>query len=275
MVKVLVAVGDRIAVDQPVVEVETEKAAVEIPADRASYGPGAILRELTTQRIADLIKRAADAAMAAKPDLVVMTGDYVTHLASLMPECARALSGLTAPFGAYATLGNHDYWTDAERMTILNAATGDVIATASQRFGEPFRRGLDTAKVWVNGELIGVSKASEIGQVIGGCVGQVGMQTMNVTRNAWLTAGLPLEVAATTVDAQAGDTGIPRPHNHETDGTPPRRPLPFGDSRGPGAAVCIPERARTGMHADAARLSPQGGKADQPQAGVCPRKGEK
>ena len=37
-------------------------------------------------------------------------------------------------------------------------------------------------------------------------VGQVGMQTMNVTRNAWLTAGLPLEVAATTVDAQCGSS---------------------------------------------------------------------
>ena len=33
---------------------------------------------------------------------------------------------------------------------------------------------------------------SEVGQVVGGCVGQVGMQTMNVTRNAWLTSGLPL-----------------------------------------------------------------------------------
>ncbi|MEM7285350.1 MAG: steroid 3-ketoacyl-CoA thiolase [Actinomycetota bacterium] len=47
---------------------------------------------------------------------------------------------------------------------------------------------------------------SEVGQVVGGCVGQVGMQTMNVTRNAWLTAGLPLEVAATTVDAQCGSS---------------------------------------------------------------------
>ena len=46
----------------------------------------------------------------------------------------------------------------------------------------------------------------EIGQVVGGCVGQVGMQTMNVTRNAWLTAGLPLDVAATTVDAQCGSS---------------------------------------------------------------------
>lgn len=47
---------------------------------------------------------------------------------------------------------------------------------------------------------------AEVGQVIGGCVGQVGMQTMNVARNAWLAAGLPLEVAATTVDAQCGSS---------------------------------------------------------------------
>jgi acetyl-CoA C-acetyltransferase len=47
---------------------------------------------------------------------------------------------------------------------------------------------------------------AEVGQVIGGCVGQVGMQTMNVARNAWLSAGLPLEVAASTVDAQCGSS---------------------------------------------------------------------
>jgi len=47
---------------------------------------------------------------------------------------------------------------------------------------------------------------AETGQVIGGCVGQVGMQTMNVARNAWLAAGLPLEVGATTVDNQCGSS---------------------------------------------------------------------
>ena len=46
----------------------------------------------------------------------------------------------------------------------------------------------------------------EVGQVVGGCVGQTGMQAMNVTRNAWLGAGLPIEVAATTVDAQCGSS---------------------------------------------------------------------
>ena len=47
---------------------------------------------------------------------------------------------------------------------------------------------------------------SEVGQVVGGCVGQVGMQTMNVTRTAWLSAGLPLSAPATTVDAQCGSS---------------------------------------------------------------------
>ena len=45
-----------------------------------------------------------------------------------------------------------------------------------------------------------------IGQVVGGCVNQVGMQTFNVARTAWLTAGLPLETPATTVDTQCGSS---------------------------------------------------------------------
>jgi acetyl-CoA C-acetyltransferase len=46
----------------------------------------------------------------------------------------------------------------------------------------------------------------QVGQVVGGCVSQVGEQTFNIARTAWLTAGLPLEVAATTVDAQCGSS---------------------------------------------------------------------
>jgi acetyl-CoA C-acetyltransferase len=46
----------------------------------------------------------------------------------------------------------------------------------------------------------------EIGQVVGGCVSQVGEQSFNVTRTAWLAAGLPMTVAATTVDTQCGSS---------------------------------------------------------------------
>jgi acetyl-CoA C-acetyltransferase len=47
---------------------------------------------------------------------------------------------------------------------------------------------------------------AEVGQVVGGCVSQVGEQSFNVTRTAWLSAGLPLTTAATTVDTQCGSS---------------------------------------------------------------------
>lgn len=45
-----------------------------------------------------------------------------------------------------------------------------------------------------------------IEQVVGGCVSQVGEQSFNVTRTAWLAAGLPISTAATTVDTQCGSS---------------------------------------------------------------------
>jgi acetyl-CoA C-acetyltransferase len=45
-----------------------------------------------------------------------------------------------------------------------------------------------------------------VGQLVGGCVSQVGEQTFNIARTAWLAAGFPLGVAATTVDAQCGSS---------------------------------------------------------------------
>ncbi|MFD6856209.1 steroid 3-ketoacyl-CoA thiolase [Rhodococcus sp. NPDC060090] len=43
-----------------------------------------------------------------------------------------------------------------------------------------------------------------IEQVIGGCVTQAGEQASNVSRNAWLHAGLPERTGVTTIDAQCG-----------------------------------------------------------------------
>jgi acetyl-CoA C-acetyltransferase len=45
-----------------------------------------------------------------------------------------------------------------------------------------------------------------VGQVIGGCVNQVGAQAANVTRTAWLAHAGPIEVAASTVDSQCGSS---------------------------------------------------------------------
>jgi acetyl-CoA acyltransferase len=45
-----------------------------------------------------------------------------------------------------------------------------------------------------------------IDDVVGGCVTQSGEQGCNVTRNAWVAAGLPWHVPATTVDRQCGSS---------------------------------------------------------------------
>jgi len=45
-----------------------------------------------------------------------------------------------------------------------------------------------------------------IGQIVGGCVSQVGEQSFNVARSAWLAQGLPKEVPATTIDSQCGSS---------------------------------------------------------------------
>ena len=54
-------------------------------------------------------------------------------------------------------------------------------------------------------ERSGIDPAS-VDQIVGGCVTAVGEQSFNIARTAWLTAGLPLTVAATTVDAQCGSS---------------------------------------------------------------------
>jgi acetyl-CoA acyltransferase len=45
-----------------------------------------------------------------------------------------------------------------------------------------------------------------VDDVVCGCVSQIGEQSLNVGRNAWLAAGLPEEVPATTVDRQCGSS---------------------------------------------------------------------
>ena len=62
----------------------------EIPADRASYGPGAIVEELTTQRTAELVQQAAKAG-APQGSAAQRVGDYY---ASLVDQAAIDAKGL-------------------------------------------------------------------------------------------------------------------------------------------------------------------------------------
>jgi uncharacterized protein len=63
------------------------------------------------------ISRAVAVANRLRPDLIVLTGDYVSHESKYIAPMAKALGRLQAEFGTFACLGNHDHWTDAELVT--------------------------------------------------------------------------------------------------------------------------------------------------------------
>jgi predicted MPP superfamily phosphohydrolase len=61
----------------------------------------------------DHISRAVKVANRIKPDLFVLTGDYVSHETEYIGPVAKVLGELSSEMGTYACLGNHDHWTDA------------------------------------------------------------------------------------------------------------------------------------------------------------------
>ena len=64
------------------------------------------------------VRRALAAVQAARPDLIVITGDFVSYTRHL-PLLREALQDLRAPYGLYASLGNHDHWTDLASLARL------------------------------------------------------------------------------------------------------------------------------------------------------------
>lgn len=60
----------------------------------------------------ELIRAAIDAVNAAAPDLVALTGDYLSMSRRGVGLMREQLGGLQAP--TVAILGNHDYWVDPE-----------------------------------------------------------------------------------------------------------------------------------------------------------------
>ncbi len=59
----------------------------------------------------DEIRKYVEIANSLKPDLTVLTGDFVTFDPSTAEAVVHALSGVRAPFGVFGCMGNHDAWT--------------------------------------------------------------------------------------------------------------------------------------------------------------------
>lgn len=61
----------------------------------------------------DIIMRAVETANRLEPDIVALTGDFVSHEREYAAPVAAMMGKLKAKCGVFAVLGNHDHWTDA------------------------------------------------------------------------------------------------------------------------------------------------------------------
>jgi uncharacterized protein len=88
------------------------------------------------------------------PDLIALTGDFVSMplfgdaaaAASAAEPCAQLLRQMHAPHGLWAVMGNHDVFTDPDRVT--NSLRGAGIPVLSNQ-SVPIER--DGARFWLSG----------------------------------------------------------------------------------------------------------------------------
>ena len=94
------------------------------------------------RRLARLVAR----ARAAKPDLVLVTGDVVDDSARFAPEAARLLGSIEAPLGVFACLGNHDHYAGGRAVREALEAAGVRVLV-----NEGVRLERDGAPLWLCG----------------------------------------------------------------------------------------------------------------------------
>jgi uncharacterized protein len=92
------------------------------------------------------INRAVEIANKLKPDMCVLTGDYISHEAEYIEPMARAMGQLKSEFGTFACLGNHDHRTDPQ--TVADSLRAENISVL---INEGFRFSARGASFWLCG----------------------------------------------------------------------------------------------------------------------------
>lgn len=166
----LVIVGLENVVEDPIVR----KASVSVPALPPGQAPirVALLSDI------HIGNRAMDAARLARivgqvnaqrPDVVLMAGDFVTGsespaIRARAEQLTAPLSGLHAPLGVFAVLGNHDHWTepDAIRAELEKAGVTVLVNEAARRgplaivgIDDPYTGHDDVGRAMASGNRIG------------------------------------------------------------------------------------------------------------------------
>jgi predicted MPP superfamily phosphohydrolase len=100
------------------------------------------------------IERAVAVANSLQPDIIALTGDYISHEREYIQPCAEMLGRLRARCGVYAVLGNHDNWVDPALVTDLFRLAGiRVLNNEGLRFED---RGVSFWLAGVDDTMVGL-----------------------------------------------------------------------------------------------------------------------
>src|ERR1043166_1479951 len=92
------------------------------------------------------LERAIEIANDLKPDLIALTGDYISQERRYAAPCAELVGRLAAKHGVFAVLGNHDHWTDAKLIADLFSTENIQVL-----INEGLRVDIDNESFWLAG----------------------------------------------------------------------------------------------------------------------------
>jgi uncharacterized protein len=93
-----------------------------------------------------VLQRACELLELAKPDVLLLGGDFVSLDARHIDWLAPLLGRIPAPLGRFAVLGNHDRWNGAGRVIRgLETAGIEVLTNRNRRLPPPFHH------IWICG----------------------------------------------------------------------------------------------------------------------------
>jgi predicted MPP superfamily phosphohydrolase len=111
------------------------------------------------------IRKYVEIANALKPDLTVLTGDFVTWDPATQLPVVQALSRLSAPFGVFGCLGNHDVYARVENsITLLFRQAGIRILRRQNAAVDTQGESLNLMGVDYTGKFVMGSKTEGAGE---------------------------------------------------------------------------------------------------------------
>jgi predicted MPP superfamily phosphohydrolase len=86
------------------------------------------------------MRRCAEMVQELRPDLFMLTGDFISNSVTYLPACVKEMARVQARYGSFAVLGNHEHWySEPEEVIAIFEAGGIQVLQNAHRILETDR----------------------------------------------------------------------------------------------------------------------------------------